>query len=259
MTATRETPDAATSGRAGAGSESRWVEPPPIRYVSVLLGLWMLSVLGFGSLVFVLLVTPSLALAGLAALLWLGPPLVAGPLMLYDAYLCRGTAVESDMWIDPLVTALGYLLIYPLGGLAYVTVRTSGAYQAAIGMDSDRMAYTEQFEFGVRLFFNPTTGGLPAPWPVIWTVGMWVLVLCGDAYVLAAILGGDPTEVVGAAVAAFVVRLMCTPILLYDILLLSKTEVVSPDRAAVLAAVTSICYPIAAVGYLPYRILVAYE
>ena len=263
MTATRETPDSAARGRAGEESppsgETPSAEPPPLRYVSVLFGLWMCSVLGFASFVFVLFVTPSIGLAGIAAVLWLGPPLIAGPLMLYDASLCRGTTVENDMWVDPLVTALGYFLIYPLGGLAYVTVRTSGAYQAAIGVDRDRMDYVEELELGFHHLMNPTTGGLPAPWPVMMIAIMWMMVLYGDGYLLAALLGGDLTGIVGAAVVAFLVRLICTPILLYDIYLLSKTEIVSPDRAAVLAAVTSICYPIAVVGYLPYRIFVAYE
>ena len=52
------------------------------------------------------------------------------------------------------------------------------------------------------------------------------------------------------------IAIMWMIVLVGDAYLLSRTEVISPERAAILATVTSICYPIAVVGYLPYPIAV---
>lgn len=254
MTATGET--AAVTGDVEAGADGRaGDEGPPILYPAAILALWMLSGLGFAGAAVAAVVGAWTVAAVLALGLCLLPGLACSGLILYDAHRSRGTVAGSGFRFDPLLTAVSLVAVYPFGGLAYPIPRVTGPYLAAIGRDPDEMDLARELEFGIENLLNPTEGGVPAWWPGALVGLLWLIVLLGDAVLVGGLLAGTP---LAGFVVAVTMRAVATPALWLDAYVMGTTGAFGRGEAVALAAVTTLLYPVAAVAYLPYRIVAAY-
>lgn len=242
--------------RARAGDDGPDAAPS-LRLPVALLVLWMTSGLGFAAVAVALAAGASWLVLALAASLWLGTGLLGVPVMVYDAWEARGTEAAAGFRFDSLVTALVFLLIYPLGALLYVVVRVQGPYLVAMGLDPDGMDFDDELQFTIREVGHPTAGGVTSPWTAMLVLFLWLGVLVGDGTFVVALLG-DGGGVLVAAGVAVVMRLVATPALLLDCYLATTSGAFDRTTAVALAATTTVLFPVAAVGYLPYRLLAAY-
>lgn len=254
MTAT----DAATTSASDERTVPREAGADDMRVALALLVLWMVSVLGFACLLVTVFADLPLALIALPALVWLGPGLLAAPLMLYDAWSVREAPAAAGFRFDPFWTGVAMLVIYPLGLPVYLMTRLQGSYIAAMGVDTDGMSFWDEFEFGLDDLVNPTSDGVPAFWPAVMVVFGWSIALMGDGGLVLAGIRGSRELVFVAVGIALVARLIATPFLLFDVYLVSKTAHFSRREAVGLVVATTLLYPIAAVGYLPYRLHATY-
>lgn len=254
MTAT----DATSASSANDPTDHQQAGTDDLRSGLALLVLWMVSVLGFAGLVGVTVGDPPPAVLGVGFVIWLAPGLLAAPLMLYDGWTVRGTPAANGFRFDPFWTAVVMLVIYPLGLPVYILTRMQGPYVAAMGVDPDDMSFGDEIEFGLTDLVNPTADGVPSVWPAMVVLFAWFAVLIGDgALAVAAATGGSEALFVGVG-AALVARLFATPFLLLDVFVVAKTGHFSRGEAVGLAAATTLLFPVAVVGYLPYRLRATY-